>query len=102
MQERRDVEQVGCRKGGMVNRWDAGKEGYRTSGCKKGGMQNRRDSGQGGYRSEGIHEWKDAGEEVFGTGLIQERIDAEAERWMKVGRQDRKDAGQEGCRTGGM
>ena len=47
MQDRRDG-----RKGGIQERRDAGKCGYRTGVSRKVGMQNRRDAGQKGCRTE--------------------------------------------------
>ena len=47
--DRRDTEQVGCRTGGMQDRWDAGLEG-----CWIGGMQDWRDSGKEGCRTCGM------------------------------------------------
>ena len=70
-----ELGQVGCRKGQMQERTDAGKEGCMKGGMQKGGSQDWRDT-----RKEG------SGQERYGMGEIL----------------DRRDKGQLGGRTGGM
>ena len=44
---------MGCRKGGMQDRCDAGLEGYRKGrkgGCREGEIQKRKDAGKEGFR----------------------------------------------------
>ena len=56
--------QVGCRSGGIQDRWDAGQLG-----CRTGGMQERWDAGQVRYRTGGMQDWTDAGKERLMRGM---------------------------------
>ena len=84
MQDSRDGGQVGCRKVGIQDRGDAGREiqdrlyaGF--EGCREGGIQDQRDT---------VKEGQDAG-----------RRDAEQQRcWTEV-LQERWDAGKEAYRV---
>ena len=41
--------------------------------CMRGGMQERRDEGKVGFRTGGIHESRDSGLEGYGKEVIQEK-----------------------------